>query len=83
MRILLATDAWYPAVNGVVRTLDSVRRELVRRGHVVRVVSPVQRGTGHRRKAGSECRGGACPRPSGAGVQATPQRSIISSMRSP
>jgi glycosyltransferase involved in cell wall biosynthesis len=45
MRILLATDAWYPAVNGVVRTFDSVRRELERSGHVVRVLTPAEHRT--------------------------------------
>ncbi len=37
MRILIVSDAWYPQMNGVVRTLDHVRRELVRwRGVVER-----------------------------------------------
>lgn len=40
MRIAIATDAWTPQVNGVVRTLHSVRAELVRQGHDVMVVSP-------------------------------------------
>lgn len=40
MRILIATDAWFPQVNGVVRSLDSVRRELVAMGHEVAVLSP-------------------------------------------
>ncbi|MGE0736091.1 MAG: glycosyltransferase family 4 protein [Alphaproteobacteria bacterium] len=40
MRILLATDAWFPQVNGVVRTLDTVRRELLALGHDVLVVAP-------------------------------------------
>lgn len=42
MRILIATDAWFPQVNGVVRSLDSVRRELVAMGHEVAVLSPDQ-----------------------------------------
>jgi glycosyltransferase involved in cell wall biosynthesis len=42
MRILIATDAWFPQVNGVVRSLDSVRRELVLMGHVVEILSPDQ-----------------------------------------
>ncbi len=33
MRILLATDAWEPQVNGVVKTLQATTRELRRRGH--------------------------------------------------
>ncbi len=40
MRILIASDAWFPQVNGVVRTLDSVWRELLAMGHAVAVVSP-------------------------------------------
>lgn len=40
MRILLVTDAWAPQVNGVVRTLQTVSRELERLGHVVRAVTP-------------------------------------------
>lgn len=40
MRIALVTDAWTPQVNGVVRTLQSVRAELERMGHRVLVISP-------------------------------------------
>ena len=40
MRILIATDAWYPQINGVVRTLDTVRRELEELGHRVDVIGP-------------------------------------------
>jgi len=40
VRIAIATDAWSPQVNGVVRTLQSVRAELERQGHEVLVVSP-------------------------------------------
>jgi len=40
MRILLPTDAWFPQVNGVVRTLDTVVRELAAMGHEVNVVGP-------------------------------------------
>ena len=40
MRIAIATDAWTPQVNGVVRTLQAVRAELERQGHHVMVVSP-------------------------------------------
>jgi glycosyltransferase involved in cell wall biosynthesis len=40
MRILIATDAWHPQVNGVVKTLECTIAELERRGHEVRVVSP-------------------------------------------
>jgi glycosyltransferase involved in cell wall biosynthesis len=40
VRIAIATDAWAPQVNGVVRTLQAVRAELERQGHEVLVVSP-------------------------------------------
>lgn len=40
MRIAIATDAWSPQVNGVVRTLQAVRAELERQGHEVLIVSP-------------------------------------------
>jgi glycosyltransferase involved in cell wall biosynthesis len=40
MRILVATDAWEPQVNGVVRTLTRVVQELKAMGHVVEVISP-------------------------------------------
>lgn len=42
MRILLATDAWEPQVNGVVRTLTRVVSELREMGHMVEVISPDQ-----------------------------------------
>ena len=42
MRILVATDAWEPQVNGVVRTLTRVVEELRAMGHAVEVVSPDQ-----------------------------------------
>jgi len=42
MRILLATDAWEPQVNGVVRTLTRVVKELRDMGHSVQVISPDQ-----------------------------------------
>lgn len=40
MRIAIVTDAWEPQVNGVVRTLQSVRRVLEGQGHQVKVISP-------------------------------------------
>lgn len=40
MRIALATDAWKPQVNGVVRTLTTVVSELERVGHEVLTISP-------------------------------------------
>jgi glycosyltransferase involved in cell wall biosynthesis len=42
MKILIVTDAWSPQVNGVVRTLQSVRSELEKMGHQVAVISPDQ-----------------------------------------
>ena len=42
MRILIVTDAWVPQVNGVVRTLQAVSRELGLLGHEVALVSPDQ-----------------------------------------
>jgi glycosyltransferase involved in cell wall biosynthesis len=42
MRILLATDAWEPQVNGVVRTLTRTVAECRIMGHQVEVVSPDQ-----------------------------------------
>jgi glycosyltransferase involved in cell wall biosynthesis len=39
-RILIATDAWGPQVNGVVRTLETTARELAALGHTVEVVQP-------------------------------------------
>lgn len=40
MRIALASDAWIPQVNGVVRTLTATVAELRRRGHLVEAVTP-------------------------------------------
>ncbi|WP_422367086.1 glycosyltransferase family 4 protein [Pelagibius sp.] len=42
MRILLASDAWFPQINGVVRTLSRVRQELEAEGHVFEVIAPDQ-----------------------------------------
>jgi glycosyltransferase involved in cell wall biosynthesis len=42
MRILLATDAWEPQVNGVVRTLTRTAAECRAMGHEVEVISPDQ-----------------------------------------
>jgi glycosyltransferase involved in cell wall biosynthesis len=40
MRIALVTDAWTPQVNGVVRTLTAIKRELEAQGHELLVISP-------------------------------------------
>lgn len=42
MRILVATDAWHPQVNGVVRTLAATVDRLIARGHEVELVTPSQ-----------------------------------------
>lgn len=40
MRIAIASDAWYPQVNGVVRTLGATVVELDRRGYEVELITP-------------------------------------------
>jgi glycosyltransferase involved in cell wall biosynthesis len=40
MRILIATDAWKPQVNGVVRTYENLKRELEATGNPVTMLSP-------------------------------------------
>jgi glycosyltransferase involved in cell wall biosynthesis len=40
LRILIATDAWAPQVNGVVRTIETLRDELLGMGHAVEVIGP-------------------------------------------
>ena len=40
MRILIASDAWYPQINGVVRTLGTIVDELAELGHAVDVLGP-------------------------------------------
>lgn len=42
MKIAIATDAWAPQVNGVVRTLEMTVKLLRERGHEVAVISPDQ-----------------------------------------
>jgi glycosyltransferase involved in cell wall biosynthesis len=42
MRILLVSDAWAPQVNGVVRTLQHIKRECEALGHRIEVISPEQ-----------------------------------------
>ena len=38
--IAIVTDAWFPQVNGVVRTLSRTKKELESRGYHVEVISP-------------------------------------------
>ena len=40
MKILVATDAWHPQVNGVVRSLSMTVECLRRMGHKVEVIEP-------------------------------------------
>ncbi len=40
MRILIATDAWHPQVNGVVRTLTSLARNVEQLGATIEFLSP-------------------------------------------
>ena len=40
MRIALVSDAWAPQINGVVRTLTMLLRELGKRGHEVVRITP-------------------------------------------
>jgi glycosyltransferase involved in cell wall biosynthesis len=40
MRILIVSDAWFPQVNGVVRTLDTLRGGLLGLGHEVEMITP-------------------------------------------
>jgi glycosyltransferase involved in cell wall biosynthesis len=40
MRILIATDAWAPQVNGVVQTLGQVVSRLSEQGHEIKVIHP-------------------------------------------
>ena len=40
MKILITTDWYTPAVNGVVTSVKNLQRELERRGHEVRIPAP-------------------------------------------
>ena len=40
MRILIATDAWHPQVNGVVRTLTSLARSALALGAQIEFLTP-------------------------------------------
>lgn len=42
MRILIVTDAWFPQVNGVVRTLHTVKQTLEEKGDTVYTLTPDQ-----------------------------------------
>jgi glycosyltransferase involved in cell wall biosynthesis len=45
LKVMIVTDAWAPQVNGVVRTLEMLGRELQQLGHDVRYVTPEGRTT--------------------------------------
>ena len=40
MKVLVATDAWHPQVNGVVRTLASLKSNAEALGHTIEFLSP-------------------------------------------
>ena len=40
MRILIVTDAWYPQIKGVVRTLTAMRDQLTEMGDEVHMLAP-------------------------------------------
>ncbi len=42
MRLLIISDAWYPQINGVVRTLQRLQKELLELGHDVELIHPGQ-----------------------------------------
>ncbi|MFX8660834.1 hypothetical protein ABTM16_19350, partial [Acinetobacter baumannii] len=42
MNIVIVSDAWAPQVNGVVRTLEAMTRELRDLGHRVEVIGPAE-----------------------------------------
>lgn len=42
MRIAIATDAWEPQVNGVVRTLGTTVQHLLQRGHDIELITPLR-----------------------------------------
>ena len=43
LKILIVTDAWRPQVNGVVRTLEILGKDLESLGHTVRYITPLGR----------------------------------------
>ena len=42
---MIVTDAWSPQVNGVVRTLETLGKDLGKLGHTVRYITPLGRRT--------------------------------------
>src|ERR1700759_2710001 len=45
LKILIVTDAWAPQVNGVVRTLETLSKDLAALGHTVHMITPLGRRT--------------------------------------
>jgi len=45
LKIMIVTDAWSPQVNGVVRTLETLGKDLANLGHTVRTITPLGRRT--------------------------------------
>lgn len=41
MKIAIATDAWHPQINGVVRTYENIVRQLQQAGHQVSLITPL------------------------------------------
>ncbi|MBI4175244.1 glycosyltransferase, partial [Candidatus Berkelbacteria bacterium] len=44
MRILMVTEVYHPTTNGVVKSIDTFRDELERRGHEVHIIRPARPG---------------------------------------
>lgn len=42
MKVVIATDAWQPQINGVVRTLEQTAKNLKELGHQVRLITPLE-----------------------------------------
>ena len=40
MKIVIVTDAWFPQVNGVVTTLNSLKKELEKLNYQVDIIHP-------------------------------------------
>jgi glycosyltransferase involved in cell wall biosynthesis len=45
LKVMIVTDAWSPQVNGVVRTLETLGKDLGSLGHTVRYITPLGRRT--------------------------------------
>jgi glycosyltransferase involved in cell wall biosynthesis len=42
MKVVIATDAWQPQINGVVRTLEQTAKHVKELGHQVRLITPLE-----------------------------------------